>query len=67
MAEAEGSEQQPETASQASAVTYSLNLLQAVRTAQAQNGIKHGDYMRYRWAGLPSPPLQCTQHACAYT
>jgi hypothetical protein len=30
--------------------TYALALLALVRTAQGQNGIKHGDYMRYRWA-----------------
>jgi hypothetical protein len=27
---------------------FILNLLLLIRTAQAQNGIKHGDYTRYR-------------------
>jgi hypothetical protein len=26
----------------------SLNILQTIRTAQTQNGLKHGDYGRYR-------------------
>ncbi|KAG2435569.1 hypothetical protein HYH02_011863 [Chlamydomonas schloesseri] len=40
----EGEEQQP-------AVPLSplpLNLLSTIKTAQAQNGLRHGDYMRYR-------------------
>jgi len=28
--------------------TYPLNILQMTRTAQQQNGLKHGDYGRYR-------------------
>lgn len=27
---------------------FSLSLLQTIRTAQSQNGLKHGDYERYR-------------------
>ncbi|MEW5308128.1 MAG: hypothetical protein WDW38_000108 [Sanguina aurantia] len=27
---------------------FSLSLLQTIRTAQSQNGLKHGDYSRYR-------------------
>jgi len=27
---------------------FSLNLLQLIKTAQGQNGVKHGDYQRYR-------------------
>lgn len=30
------------------ATQLSLNLLQTIRTAQSQNGLKHGDYGRYR-------------------
>jgi hypothetical protein len=26
----------------------SLNILQVIRSAQGQNGLKHGDYGRYR-------------------
>ncbi len=27
---------------------YALNILQIIRSAQQQNGLKHGDYGRYR-------------------
>ena len=30
------------------AAQISLNVLQTIRTAQTQNGLKHGDYGRYR-------------------
>ncbi|PNW81938.1 hypothetical protein CHLRE_06g267100v5 [Chlamydomonas reinhardtii] len=37
-----------ETEEQQPAVPLSLNLLSTIKTAQAQNGLRHGDYMRYR-------------------
>ena len=39
-----------ETEEQQPAVPLSLNLLSTIKTAQAQNGLRHGDYMRYRYA-----------------
>jgi hypothetical protein len=30
----------------------SLNILQTIRTAQMQNGLKHGDYGRYRYVEI---------------
>lgn len=34
-----------------------LSILATIKSAQLQNGLKHGDYSRYRWVGM-------SEHAC---
>lgn len=36
-------------------IIRSLPLLQLVKTEQAQNGVKHSDYKRYRYADVHLP------------
>lgn len=31
------------------AAPLNLSILETIKVAQSQNGLKHGDYMRYRW------------------
>lgn len=44
----------------AAASQISLHLLQTIRTAQSQNGLKHGDYGRYRYASRIGMPNRCS-------
>jgi hypothetical protein len=39
---------QPTEAVEEAAVSLQLNLLSVIKSAQLQNGLKHGDYGRYR-------------------
>lgn len=55
-------EEQPEAGNEAPAAAaplpqLPLNLLSTIKTAQAQNGLRHGDYMRYRQAGWCIGPI----------
>jgi hypothetical protein len=36
-----------------------LSILATIKTAQLQNGLKHGDYSRYRWVETTSPTQLC--------
>jgi hypothetical protein len=54
MQDSQAAEEAPMEEASASAVPselYPLNILQMIRAAQQSNGLKHGDYARYRCAG----------------
>lgn len=44
-----GGAEEETTAAAAASPQISLNIMQTIRTAQMANGLKHGDYNRYRW------------------
>ncbi len=54
--------QQPQQPQQ----VFSLNILALIKTAQGQNGLKHGDYTRYRWVPVQASPTVCWR-SCSVT
>ena len=47
--EVEQQQQQPAEQQQPQVTNLQLSILATIKSAQLQNGLKHGDFSRYRW------------------